>query len=63
MSNEKFCPLLKGPCIREKCVCYSTTDDINDYVLAKDYNILNMRYGSYGVCKFLKIDLDYVEED
>ena len=58
MSNNLICPLLKEPCIREKCVCFSTTDDINDYVLARDYNILDTRYRDHDVCKFLKIDLD-----
>ena len=49
MNNDLICPLLKEPCIRERCVCYST----------RDYDIFNDPCEPYGVCEHLKINLDY----
>ena len=49
MSNDLICPLLKEPCIRDKCVCYST----------RDYDIIGHSCKPYGVCEHLKINLDY----
>ncbi len=49
MSNNLICPLLKEPCIREKCVCYSI----------RDYDILGQPCKPYGACEYFKINLDY----
>ncbi len=52
MINNLICPLLKEPCIREKCVCFSTMH----------YDILGGPCEPYGACEFLKINLDYERE-
>lgn len=52
MNNNLICPLLKEPCIREKCVCYST----------REYDIFDMPCEPYGACEYLKINLDYEKE-
>ena len=49
MKNNLICPLIKGPCIREKCVCYST----------RDYDIIGNPCKPFGACEYLKINLDY----
>ena len=49
MTNDLICPLLNEPCIRDKCVCYST----------RDYDNLEQSCKPYGVCEHLRINLDY----
>ncbi len=55
MEDEKICPLLKGQCVREKCVCF--------YIRKMDTFGLGMEVEPYGACSYFNIDLDYVEED
>ena len=51
--SDLICPLLKEPCIREKCICFST----------RDYDIIGVPCEPYGTCEHLKINLDYERED
>lgn len=52
MNNDLICPLLKEPCIREKCVCFS---------FQRGYDTFGGPCKPYGHCDFLKINLDYRE--
>lgn len=51
--SDLICPLLKEPCIREKCICFST----------RDYDIIGVPCEPYGTCEHLKINLDYEKFD
>lgn len=47
--SDLICPLLKEPCIREKCVCFSV----------RDYDVIGSPCEPYAVCEHLKLNLDY----
>jgi hypothetical protein len=53
--KEQICPLLKGPCLRDKCV--------NFYMRDTDTRGFGFKVSPYGACSYFNINLDYVEED
>lgn len=55
MSNEKICPLLNGPCLRDKCV--------NFYMRDTDTRGFGLPVTPYGACTYFKINLDYKEKE
>ena len=46
--SDLICPLLKEPCIREKCVCFSI----------RNYDVVGWDCEPYAVCEHLKLNLD-----
>lgn len=50
-TSDLICPLLKEKCIREKCVCFET----------RDYDTAGFGFPTepYGICSYLKLNLDY----
>lgn len=54
MSNEKICPLLNGPCLRDKCV--------NFYMRDIDTRGFGFSVTPYGACNYFNVNLDYKEE-
>lgn len=53
--GTQICPLLKGPCLRNKCV--------NFYMRNIDTSGFGIHVPPYGTCHYFNINLDYKDEE
>lgn len=53
--GSQICPLLRGPCLRNKCV--------NFYMRNVDTRGFGIQVPTYGACSYFNINLDYKDEE